>query len=582
MADADEATTALIARMLAEDQAAAYGADQYGLYMDDSDDSDYGGGRKKKKKAAAPKPAAPRKDPKPRQPKAPKAPKTNDGDQEYTATGRRKRKDAGTARTQARPWTAEEEKLFLEALVLHGRNWKKCAEHVGTRDARSFTSHAQKHFIKLCLQGKRLPPKVAESGEGYTLSGKPLDPNSSAARAYGFKPDSMQKLLAEAMGEEIPGLAVVQDTVEVGKEEQPPAAAAASAPPTDAATEEGEVANPSQEPAAPRAVKAARKAPPAAGDRDKENIDFIQAPAERTEYAKSRPQRRVAERATYKQQTSESLELQALMEFSGPIASGSAGSQPFSVEVHTAARLVMDFHAHLSTHEIIGLLGGVWDVSSKSISVREAFPCRRACGSDSQTSVELDPEHEVETRALMEQRGLVPVGWYHSHPTFAPKPSSKDNSNQHNYQALFRDESSGAEPFVGIIVGPYDMVLPDAASATTVFFVQKKSQGLVAYNIRHTVAPSALPDKNTLQKLKHTTEMFKEDIGRVDFTELWRPFSSLDKGIPAGGPMTKLAKLRNALAVHLPADMFQESEDLLDTVAADIQSIWGLDLGYGK
>ena len=55
------------------------------------------------------------------------------------------------------------------------------APRVGTRDHRAFTSHAQKHFIKLCLQGKPLPKKVAETGEGYTLSGKPLDPNSAAA-----------------------------------------------------------------------------------------------------------------------------------------------------------------------------------------------------------------------------------------------------------------------------------------------------------------------------------------------------------------------------------------------------------------
>lgn len=29
-----------------------------------------------------------------------------------------------------------------------------------------------------------LPAKVRESGEGYTLSGKPLDPNSAAAKPY--------------------------------------------------------------------------------------------------------------------------------------------------------------------------------------------------------------------------------------------------------------------------------------------------------------------------------------------------------------------------------------------------------------
>ena len=58
---------------------------------------------------------------------------------------------------------------------------------MGSRDARQFASHAQKYFIKLCLSGVLLPSKVAESGTGYTLSGKLLDPQSAAAKAYGFK-----------------------------------------------------------------------------------------------------------------------------------------------------------------------------------------------------------------------------------------------------------------------------------------------------------------------------------------------------------------------------------------------------------
>lgn len=113
-------------------------------------------------------------------------------DQELTATGRRKRKDTGTNRAQSRGWSDEEEKLFLEALDLHGRDWKAAAAHVGSRDARAFTSHAQKFFIKLAIAGKPVPAKVAESGHGYTLSGKPLDPTSSAARAYGLKPEILE------------------------------------------------------------------------------------------------------------------------------------------------------------------------------------------------------------------------------------------------------------------------------------------------------------------------------------------------------------------------------------------------------
>jgi protein MYSM1 len=40
--------------------------------------------------------------------------------QETTATGRRRRRDAGAAREKARSWSEDEERLFLEALELHG------------------------------------------------------------------------------------------------------------------------------------------------------------------------------------------------------------------------------------------------------------------------------------------------------------------------------------------------------------------------------------------------------------------------------------------------------------------------------
>lgn len=45
-------------------------------------------------------------------------------------------------------------------------------------------SHAQKHFINLWTKGIPLPPKVQETGSGYTLSGEPLNPASGAARMY--------------------------------------------------------------------------------------------------------------------------------------------------------------------------------------------------------------------------------------------------------------------------------------------------------------------------------------------------------------------------------------------------------------
>lgn len=87
-------------------------------------------------------------------------------------------------RKSRKNWTQDEEKRFLEALELYGRDWHKCAEYLGTRDVISCRSHAQKYFIKLWINDKPLPRKVADGGSGYTVSGKPLDPTSNFVQYY--------------------------------------------------------------------------------------------------------------------------------------------------------------------------------------------------------------------------------------------------------------------------------------------------------------------------------------------------------------------------------------------------------------
>ena len=223
--DADDATSALIAQMLAADYAAAsaqpsrpsisygyqYSDEEYG---EDEADHEFGSRKKKKRKSKAKSTKS--------APKSKKSKKTSSTSSTRTkvsakstsvqssdsstaaavsttsdsatreSTGKAASKTTATTSTTKklksapRKWTAEEEKLFLEALELHGRDWAKCVEHMKhVRNRQSFTSHAQKHFIKLYRDDLPLPKKVMESGEGYTLSGKPLDKDSAAARAYG-------------------------------------------------------------------------------------------------------------------------------------------------------------------------------------------------------------------------------------------------------------------------------------------------------------------------------------------------------------------------------------------------------------
>jgi hypothetical protein len=148
-----------------------------------------------------------------------------------------------------------------------------------TRDGHSIRSHAQKHFIKLYRDGLPLPLQVAESGSGYTLSGKPLDPDSAAARPY---------LLAKAKGKSLGSAPPPQ-------------------PPSIPGIVEGILKAALKLIAGKRRESGQRAAPPrpsrqrnAASYQDEDSDIMDQEgedqslPSERTEYARSRPTRAAA------------------------------------------------------------------------------------------------------------------------------------------------------------------------------------------------------------------------------------------------------------------------------------------------
>ncbi|KAK4770004.1 hypothetical protein SAY87_030536 [Trapa incisa] len=57
-------------------------------------------------------------------------------------------------------WTEAEHSKFEEAVSLYKRNWKRIQEYIGSKTVIQIRSHAQKHFIKMKMNGKEelVPP----------------------------------------------------------------------------------------------------------------------------------------------------------------------------------------------------------------------------------------------------------------------------------------------------------------------------------------------------------------------------------------------------------------------------------------
>jgi proteasome lid subunit RPN8/RPN11 len=165
--------------------------------------------------------------------------------------------------------------------------------------------------------------------------------------------------------------------------------------------------------------------------------------------------------------------------------------QPFEVFVHPQVCLVCDFHSHLCSHEIIGLLAGSWSAHSNTLYIQVAVPCTSTERTEENggTDVEMDPLSELAARDVISAKGLQVVGWYHSHPRFRPDPSITDIRNQRQHQTLANDIGGSSSslaghsvkeeghccdvsssntnsnmPFVGLIISTFDAEVDEFAS----------------------------------------------------------------------------------------------------------------------
>ncbi|KAF9200915.1 hypothetical protein BGZ59_003017, partial [Podila verticillata] len=446
-------------------------------------------------------------------------------------------------------YSAEEERAFVEALELFGRNWRKVEEHVKTRDSNSIRSHAQKHFIKLFRDNIPLPAKILETGPGYTLSGRDLDPYSAAAMPYlsqrhfddpSLLPKQGGQVFIAPEGSRKAEKAEKAERAEkiekVKKEKESKSPKDSSEDATDAIKELKEL----------KIRKSRSKESSRRSGTESPPSEPSFAPVGRTDYSKARL-RNARDRSSINFRNMGSdldpLTMVKCEPFCGQPNSGVAGCQPFGIKVQSNVLLGMDFHAHLMTTEIIGFLAGSWDKSTKMIHIQAIFPCRSLQTGQNHVNVEMDPTSEFEVRQEIEKRQMRVVGWYHSHPTFTPDPSLVDIENQASYQNLFKDESMNEEPFVGAIVGPYDVLLPGMSSVINWFYISHSPQerGHPKRLLYDLIEDTELPEQESTLWSKLFDE-YRDSPERTNFQEQWRQEET----------ETKLQKMLVSLGRRMP------------------------------
>uniref|UniRef100_A0A224Z008 Myb-like, SWIRM and MPN domain-containing protein 1 n=1 Tax=Rhipicephalus zambeziensis TaxID=60191 RepID=A0A224Z008_9ACAR len=227
------------------------------------------------------------------------------------------------------------------------------------------------------------------------------------------------------------------------------------------------------------------------------------------------------------------------------------GQEPFNIEVSVTAFLKMDIHAHLLNTEVIGLLGGYYDMHRNCLVISTA----EACDSVS-TDLECEMDSVSQTQAMesLQEQGFDVVGWYHSHPTFVPNPSVRDLNTQRDYQTLF---SSQGRPFVAAILSPFlqldASVLPAKGLATrTKWWIVRENDDPSRAG---TGGPSLVPYAFNVKLLK-ADQLFVQDVTPVVHQLVNRVSScparvELSKPYPWRASLRYLDKMLASLQFHI-------------------------------
>ncbi|XP_046404491.1 MPN domain-containing protein-like isoform X2 [Ischnura elegans] len=230
--------------------------------------------------------------------------------------------------------------------------------------------------------------------------------------------------------------------------------------------------------------------------------------------------------------------------------------QPFLVSMSSNSLLVMDFHCHLTTSEVVGYLGGHWDVNAHNLAITQAFPCRCRLGDH-----EAAPLVEADVQRAMETRRLTLVGWYHSHPFAPASPTLRDLDSQLDHQMKMKGSSDASyTPCVGVILSPYQAESLSLESSVASYWVMPPPESRPhEYGkpmlMNYTVVQDQFLSQDALNEMKRCADFYRGEPDFINFTEKFR------------GNITYLDKLKATLSSKFPRE---HSDGMLWTFVKDL------------
>lgn len=212
--------------------------------------------------------------------------------------------------------------------------------------------------------------------------------------------------------------------------------------------------------------------------------------------------------------------------------------QPFELRVAPMAEAVIDFHSHLCHDEVAGVLLGTVDGDVVNVLMALPMETKEYDTGSAVARLEMnDGDLDKQLRRIQSKDAdILVIGYYHSHPDFAPHPTIIDTL----YAARETLAMRGSNPCIQCIVSPYDKEAPSVDVAAVSWYhmsipaatdsipdnTSPESFGCFPYSLSYrtyTGDKVDVCDVATLQKtIEHLAKIYAPSKHRVNIEGMWR------------------------------------------------------------